>query len=536
MSSVCVLGTALGVALIALIGNIAHTANQWQGERDWHAKSMRPRPTPTLSAVLDERIVSDLQRDIDALHARVTALSLQRVRVTRSNSIQPSSTAAATSSGLRSAATFHQQRAYAESFDDELNRVALNHSRVNVNVHDASLAVSIDLRVREVELAAASSPPTLDARAPWLTPRASLCSLDGNDSHVQNDMRRIDHVDPIVQAALFNQHVAPRQFPPRCDSARLLLYSHWRDIGLGSELHWIQVALTAAFMLNRTLVVREDQGWLWVDRDACGDRTFSCFFEPLSSCEAVGRDALERLVAPQTLEQVPIVSPATMTTEHVDVRVVQWENAGGLAREVPLPFRYEWPRPVFWWRAQLCRYIFRPRRYVLDYVETRRRAIFGSLVAASRATLHIRAGDKTHGNGIQVREMEHATVDIAIERLNSVHSMCRFEVAFVSTRDPQSLRRLQELAPTLPYKLVFDAAQVRYGDGFHTLDLVVGHLNRTQEALQYIKDVILLADAEYFIGAMESNVARIVAELASAHDRLAGPPVTLLNGTYIVWP
>lgn len=351
-------------------------------------------------------------------------------------------------------------------------------------------------------------------------------------------MRPMAHNTPAQQAALFVPLVSALQFPAHgCETARLLLYSHWADIGLGSELHWLQVALTAAFMLNRTLVVREDQGWLWVDRDACGERTFSCLFEPLSRCEAVGRAALERLVAPQTLAQVPVVSPANMSTAALDARVVQWENGGGLAREVPMPFRHEWPRPVFWWRAQLGRFVFRPRRYVLALAAARQHAIYGARwLSQPRASLHIRAGDKTHGNGIQVVEMPHATVDAALERLNSLYATCAFGVAFVSTRDPRSLRELQARAAALPYKLVFDAAQVRYGDGFHTLDLVAGHLNRTQEALQYIKDVILLTDADYFVGAMESNVARIVAELGSAHDRFAGPPTTLLNGTYIVWP
>lgn len=541
------LSVALIAALIALLANLVVSLNAWHSEAEWHASRRhvdedREDVAQTHQSALDERLVNELQRDIDKLHARLTALTLKRVTTsigtTRTSRRTPAT--ASPISGSRSAANFEQQRAYAIEFQSEVDRIAQNSSRVNVDVHDAALAVNIDVDARASQLRDGSlrwpSALELNERAPWITPRASLCGLDSNDSHVQEDMRRIPHIDPTVQAAQFNEHVTALQFPPRCDHARLLLYSHWHDIGLGSELHWIQVALTAAFMMNRTLVIREDQGWLWVDRESCGERTFSCLFEPLSSCEAVGRDALERLVAPQTLAQVPVVSPATMTSEHTDARVVQWENAGGLAREVPQPFRYDWPRPVFWWRAQLCRFIFRPRAYVLAYVEARRRAIFGTLVAVPRATLHIRAGDKTHGNGIQVREMEHATVDHAIARLNFVHSLCAFEVAFISTRDPQSLRLLQQRAPSLRYRLVFDAAQVRYGDGFHTLDLVAGHLNRTQEALQYIKDVVLLADTEYFIGAMESNVARIVAELSSAHDRLAGPPVTLLNGTYIVWP
>jgi hypothetical protein len=487
-----------------------------------------PPAAPTLDA-------SSLLLELDGLQRR-----LERLPVPAERSAAPTPTPAPVPavSLVPSALTFEQQRAYSAEYQAHIDSVALDLSRVDVDVNDERFLLSVSASMRDAELRGSGAVRGA-VYEPFLSPRGTACDLaTANDSHVQHDMRAIPHAPPAQQRILFDKHVNELQFPARCASARLLLYSHWADNGLGSELHWLQVALTAAFLLNRTLVVREDQGWLWADRDTCGDRTFSCLFEPLSSCEAVGRDGLVRLVAPQTLADVPIVSPADMAGAAArSERVLQWQNAGGLAREVPLPFRHEWPRPVFWWRAQLCRFLFRPRRYVLALVAERKESIYGSQWRGkSRAAIHIRAGDKTHGNGIQVVEMPHATVDVAIERLDYLFSQCPFEVAFVSTRDPRSLQQLQERAASLPYKLLFDGAQVRYGDGFHTLDLIVGHLNRTQEALQYIKDIVLMTDADFFVGAMESNVARIVAELGSAHERFAGPPTTLLSGTYIVWP
>ena len=47
----------------------------------------------------------------------------------------------------------------------------------------------------------------------------------------------------------------------------------------------MQMALTAAYESNRTLVVREDQGWSFAERSYCGERAFSCYFEPLSGCD-----------------------------------------------------------------------------------------------------------------------------------------------------------------------------------------------------------------------------------------------------------
>jgi hypothetical protein len=50
------------------------------------------------------------------------------------------------------------------------------------------------------------------------------------------------------------------------------------------------------------------------------------------------------------------------------------------------------------------------------------------------------------------------------------------------------------------------------------------------------QDVLLLVDSDVFVGAMESNLARVVAELGAAWRRFVLPPVALLEGGYIVWP
>lgn len=97
-----------------------------------------------------------------------------------------------------------------------------------------------------------------------------------------------------------------------------------------------QVAFTAAFLTNRTLVVLEQDGWLWAERRLCGRRTLSCYFEPLSSCQALSDDSLRALLAPQRRESVPLLDPALLGDEwHRDVRVVAWRSDGGLARTVP---------------------------------------------------------------------------------------------------------------------------------------------------------------------------------------------------------
>ena len=87
----------------------------------------------------------------------------------------------------------------------------------------------------------------------------------------------------------------------------------------------------------------------------------------------------------------------------------------------------------------------------------------------------------------------------------------------------------------MAFTVVYDANVLRYSNGFHTLDLLDGRMNVTEEALHYFKDVLLLAHSDVFLGPMGSNLSRLVAELAQAWRRLSATPMTL-GGGYIVWP
>lgn len=216
-----------------------------------------------------------------------------------------------------------------------LRQIAANKSRVSLAPAERALQlVVVDQRRVRAELdetlaVDVPSNATLSRRPSWLSDATTLpaCAVDEKSelggavqwimepmSHSSPEAQvrpRIGgvlflHSDTDAQAAALNAHLVAQQYPSDCGRARLLLYAHWADVGLGSELHWLQVALTAAAIVGRTLVVREDQRWLWAEPSLCANRTLSCFFEPLSSCQALTRAALERLVAPQTLDAVPV--------------------------------------------------------------------------------------------------------------------------------------------------------------------------------------------------------------------------------------
>lgn len=68
---------------------------------------------------------------------------------------------------------------------------------------------------------------------------------------------------------------------PHCD--RLLLYQWWPG-GFGAELHALSLALTLAYMSNRTLVTQRGGRWLYADASDCARTDESCYMRPLSPC------------------------------------------------------------------------------------------------------------------------------------------------------------------------------------------------------------------------------------------------------------
>lgn len=61
-----------------------------------------------------------------------------------------------------------------------------------------------------------------------------------------------------------------------------------------------------------------------------------------------------------------------------------------------------------------------------------------------------------------------------------------------------------------------DASMARRDNGWSTYNLLKGRLNNTNEALDVITDVALLASFRGFLGSFESNLSRLVAELGMA--------------------
>lgn len=54
--------------------------------------------------------------------------------------------------------------------------------------------------------------------------------------------------------------------------------------GLGAQMHVLSVALSYAMSTGRTLVTRDTDNWWYTDAGHCPSRSFTCYYEPMSSC------------------------------------------------------------------------------------------------------------------------------------------------------------------------------------------------------------------------------------------------------------
>jgi hypothetical protein len=143
--------------------------------------------------------------------------------------------------------------------------------------------------------------------------------------------------------AVLREDVEKLQNPNNCAQARLLLYALHSDCGFGAELHWLTVALRAALTTRRTLVVVENERWIYAEQPYCaeGSGTFSCYFEPLSSCTARTDAELAALLGDVTLKDVPVFTTKSID-DNEDVRVLQYTR--DLQKQLDFPFFRSVPR------------------------------------------------------------------------------------------------------------------------------------------------------------------------------------------------
>lgn len=337
---------------------------------------------------------------------------------------------------------------------------------------------------------------------------------DGNEC----DARASECTDPVAE--LHRELTALHTRDCHSTASRRLLYTFWNG-GLGAELHAMSLALTLAFMSNRTLVTQRGAAWVYVDSanarpadDGVGDE--AVYFEPVSrGCAAPSAEQWNSTAwwRGGAFEHGQLKWAADGNDAEPALLFTSQISPDPWLLRTALPERFA-ARGLLWWRSALIAWLFRPRAELQALID-REWAQLGIGAApgelaplADCVAIHIRRGDK------QREDATHADVGAYIE---AARAFGRGHIVLASD-DPDILARDDWPADVhVLRQAVFDRG------GFDQSRLAHAHYNRTAAAHATIRDVALLAKCAASVGTMSSNLSRLVHELQTAALGRAAP-------------
>ena len=316
-----------------------------------------------------------------------------------------------------------------------------------------------------------------------------------------------------------------RQHPISClHSGDDRTFKDWRN-GLGAQLSSIVGAwahlldLTGGSAGSARLLA--SGGMRYANKARCPRRDLSCYFEPLSGCEARGDEKEAR---------------AAKTPERL---------AGALGKQ--LQFRR--PRDKWWLRRELTRFVFRPnvataalqQRVCGEMRLHLPSCLPPALVNASVATaarrpigandgdggaggarldrlvaLHVRRGDK-RDLGAKERG-EPFSDDMYVQAAKAVASAVGAEGFLLASSEPSTLERLPPLLLPLPTYVMPAHHFVQVAEGKTPHQVVEATKQAAlgpDEGQSQIVQLMLLGAARAFVGTVTSNFGQLVTKLMS---------------------
>lgn len=315
------------------------------------------------------------------------------------------------------------------------------------------------------------------------------------------------------------------QHPTECTVARTRVYRDWRN-GLGAQLSSLVGAWAAALAKDdlarvnaRATVLLAAGGMRYANKALCPSRDLTCYFEPLSSCDAPSRTTGVK-------EARAAKTPAALA--------VRLSDQLGLSRT----------RDKWWLRMELTRYIFRPNAATLGMLaavreEMRLRAPSGDdsalrpasavqegAEAASEAderrtdelvALHVRRGDKRDLGAKERGEPFSDSMYVAAAAAVAEASGARGFL--LASSEPSTLSRLPPLlraATGLPTYVMPAHHFVQVPEG-KTPHQVVETTRQEgagrDEGRSQLVQLMLLAECRAFVGTVTSNFGQLVTKL-----------------------
>eukprot|EP00960_Hanusia_phi_P057298 763522-Hanusia_phi.AAC.2 len=329
--------------------------------------------------------------------------------------------------------------------------------------------------------------------------------------------------DQDDDVALLYRKLRRLQRPRDCKRARLMVYYHHVS-GLASELHKLALALSMALMTNRTLVVAESSGWGYADPHVCGNRTVTCHMQELNTwCkeEDAGKESQEVL-----LGRCCYMNDTLVTYPHRVMRVnqttIEQHKLSLYYKTMPRRFA---KRGLFWWRAHLTSFLFKPQHHMR-----------GSPAPRFRISMHVRHDNTAEADPIPTTSY-CSQASVAAEMLGNLDLSVMTEQTrgnasdygislFLATDTPETelevLQHIQAHNAKSFFKIrVFREEGRMRRKGSHS------RAHRHEEVVDIFHVVSRLVDADVFIGKFSSGVSRLIAELGCVAGRFRINPVSV---------
>lgn len=332
------------------------------------------------------------------------------------------------------------------------------------------------------------------------------------------------------------------QFPEsdRCDTLPQIHFNY-RQMGLGAEWHGLTLALTYAHVTRRTVVVDpQPLRWVWGDKAKCGVATHECYFEPISGCRA-------KLDGPH----------ADIDALQVDTEYKQrytefdwWAAAKGVYQSERLLYMKQsvWGRGnqfvprkyavhgLMWWRAQLLAFLLRPTP------DTR------AAIDAARSALKLDADEPYIGMHVRrgAKWTETPVVPLATYVAAArAHAQRAADLGLPVPRRVFVATDAADVVEALPRDFGSEFTWIFRPETYRHTDANVTWMTEIQrrwraastDAIDAIRDVWLLAEADYLVVTYSSNIGRVAAELRFAwNNKPPGDDVTSVDKQFVVDP
>ncbi|EDV21503.1 uncharacterized protein TRIADDRAFT_60023 [Trichoplax adhaerens] len=340
---------------------------------------------------------------------------------------------------------------------------------------------------------------------PWNT----SYSIDSANRYRMPTLASIDHhTKKCLQIVKVIRHrLNYLQNPKDCFNAKMVLCDG-RKAGMGSTLHHWVYCLIYAYSINRTMLI-DLHHWSYLRNfiSRHGVRRYKDLFKPISRCQLSVKDKKLAVLWSKAFDgNESIAAP----------RIIKIQSPGNLLEKVgalPRISHYAMPTDIFykvvqfkhnpmaWWIGILAQYIIRPAKQVRQFISKSKADLgFQSPIVG----VHIRRTDKKFEAKMFPIDEYMTKVDQFFNNLTKTGLDIQTKRVFITTDDPTLIKPIKETYRN--YTFLHPPIE-QLTAGTYSSRYSAKHLK------YFLRDVFLLAECDYLVVTMSSNVGGLAYEL-----------------------